>query len=154
ALRTATAADCPLLERFLLAMRHDVGLPPHDGAAARLRADGFGATPAFTTVIAERADEPVGHASFWPTYDTEAPRLRGSWLSRLSGGPTARRRGVGGQLGGEVARRTVGRGGSYLRWLVPASNAPARAFFGRFGAEWHHGHVCICAGDRFDSLAA
>jgi hypothetical protein len=54
----------------------------------------------------------------------------------------------------EVARRTAGRGGSYLRWLVPASNAPARAFFGRFGAEWHHGRVCICAGDRFDSLAA
>src|SRR5215470_18012023 len=124
ALRTATSADCPLLARFFLAMPRDIGLPLPDDAAARLRSDGFGVTPAFTAVIAERAGEPIGQASFWPTYDTEASRLRGGWLSDLYVAPTARSRGVGRQLMAEVARRTAARGGSYLRWLVPANDAP------------------------------
>ena len=153
ALRTATAADCPLLERFLLALLSDIGLPPQAGAAGRLQAVGFGADPAFAAVIAERAGEPIGYALFWPTYDTEGSRLRGGWLADLYVAPAARRDGVALQLMAEVARRTSSRGGSYLRWLVPANNAPARAFFHRFAEEWHHGRVWICAGDRFDSLA-
>jgi GNAT superfamily N-acetyltransferase len=152
-LRAATADDAPLLERFLLATAAELGLPPPTGVAARLRADGFGAAPAFTAVIAERAGEPLGHALFWPTYDSEGSRLRGGWLSDLYVVPAARRRGVGLQLMAEVAHRTAARGGSYLRWLVQERNAPARAFFARFAREWHHGFVCLCAGDRFAALA-
>jgi GNAT superfamily N-acetyltransferase len=153
ALRTAVAADGPLLARFLLAMADEIGLPRQADAAERLRADGFGADPAFTAVIAERAGAPLGYALFWPTYDTEGSRRRGGWLSDLYVVPAARRGGIGMQLMAEVARRTAARGGSYLRWLVHATNAPARAFYGRFAQEWHKGFVCLCAGDRFDALA-
>jgi GNAT superfamily N-acetyltransferase len=153
ALRMAVAADCPLLERFLLAMTDEIGLPPQADAADRLRAHGFGAHPAFTAVIAERAGEPLGHALFWPTYDTEGSRRRGGWLSDLYVAPHARRAGVAMQLMSEVARRTAARGGTYLRWLVHGNNAPARAFYRRFAQEWHKGFVCLCAADRFDALA-
>jgi len=152
-LRTTTADDGPLLERFLLAATAELGLPPPAGAAARLRADGFGAAPAFTAVIAQHAGEALGYALFWPTYDTEGSRRRGGWLSDLYVAPPARRRGLGLQLMAEVARRTAVRGGTYLRWLVQEGNAPARAFFGRFAREWRHGFVCLCAGDRFEALA-
>lgn len=153
ALRTAVAANSPLLARFLLALSDEIGVSPPSDADDRLRADGFGANPAFTAVIAERAREPVGYALFWPTYDTEGSRRRGGWLSDLYVVPTARRSGVGMLLMAEVAHRTAIRGGSYLRWLVHANNAPARAFYGRFAQEWHKGFVCLCADRRFDALA-
>jgi GNAT superfamily N-acetyltransferase len=152
-LRNALPVDSAVLARFLRAMWREFGLPLPIGTAGHLLSDGFGARPAFTALIAERAGEPIGHALFWPTYDTEGSRRRGGWLSDLYVVPHARRGGVAMQLMAEVARRTAGRGGSYLRWLVQANNAPARAFYARFALEWHKGFVCLCAGDRFDALA-
>lgn len=152
ALRTADAADVPLLARFLDAMLVDIGLPRRPDAAARFRADGFGRDPAFTAVIAERSGAPVGYALFWPTYDTESA-CRGGWLSDLYVVPEARGHGIARQLLAEAARRTAARDGRYLVWLVHASNHGARAFYRRFAEEWHDGLACVCAGERFDALA-
>jgi ribosomal protein S18 acetylase RimI-like enzyme len=151
-LRTAAAADTPLLARFLGAMLLDIGLPQRPGAAARFRADGFGRDPAFTAVIAERAGSPVGYALFWPTYDTESA-CRGGWLSDLYVAPEARGQGAARQLLAEVARRTAARDGRYLVWLVHESNHQARAFYRRHAEEWHDGLACVCAGERFEALA-
>jgi ribosomal protein S18 acetylase RimI-like enzyme len=151
-LRTAAAADTPLLARFLNAMLLDIGLPQRPGAADRFRADGFGRDPAFTGVIAERAGSPVGYALFWPTYDTESA-CRGGWLSDLYVAPEARGQGVARQLLAEVARRTAAGDGRYLVWLVHESNHAARAFYRRHAEEWHDGLACVCAGERFAALA-
>lgn len=151
-LRTGAAEDCSQVERFLTDMLDDIGLPRKQDISQSLRADGFGAKPAFTFVMAELAGRPVGYALFWPTYDTETAS-RGGWLSDLFVAPEARRHGVALQLMAELARRTAARGGRYLVWLVHAHNHGARAFYRRIGEEWPEGIACICDEERFEKLA-
>jgi len=151
-LRTAAAADCPLLARFLGNMLAEIGLEHALEAAARFSADGFGTDPAFTAVIAEHAGVPAGYALFWPTYDTEWA-TRGGWLSDLYMLPQARRQGIARRLMAEVATRTAAWGGRYLAWLVHTDNTRARAFYRTFATEWPDGIPCICAGARFLELA-
>src|SRR5262245_23091030 len=151
-LRTATAADCPLLARFLGNMLADIGLEHALEAAARFSADGFGTEPAFTAVIAEHAGVPAGYALFWPTYDTEWA-ARGGWLSDLYMLPQARRRGVARRLMAELAARTAAQGGRFLTWLVHTDNTRARAFYRTLATEWPDGIPWICAGQGFQHLA-
>jgi GNAT superfamily N-acetyltransferase len=152
-LRTAAAADCPLLARFLGNMLAEIGLQQQLEAAARFSADGFGTAPAFTAVIAEHGGVPAGYALFWPTYDTEWGE-RGGWLSDLYMLPQARRHGIARRLMAEVAVRTAAQGGRYLTWLVHTGNTRARAFYRTLATEWPDGIPCICAGERFRRLAA
>ena len=152
-LRTATAADCPLLARFLGNMLADIGLEQSLEAAARFSADGFGTAPAFTAVIAEHAGVPAGYALFWPTYDTEWA-ARGGWLSDLYMLPQARRHGIARRLLAELAARTAAQGGRFLTWLVHTDNTRARAFYRTLATEWAESIPCICAGRRFHDLAA
>lgn len=151
-LRTATAADCPLLAHFLNGLFAEIGLEQSLSAAARFSADGFGPDPAFTAVIAEHAGLPAGYALFWPTYDTESA-MRGGWLSDLYMLPQARRHGIARRLMAEVAARTAAQGGRYLTWLVHTENQRARAFYRTLGTEWPAAIPCICAGERFQALA-
>jgi GNAT superfamily N-acetyltransferase len=152
-LRTATAADCPLLARFLGNMLADIGLEQALEAAARFSADGFGTAPAFTAVIAEHGGVPAGYALFWPTYDTEWA-ARGSWLSDLYMLPQARRQGIARRLMAELAARTAAQGGRFLTWLVQTDNSRARAFYRTLATEWLESIPCICAGEKFQHLAA
>lgn len=151
-LRQGTADDCGQVERFLAELLADIGLPRKEGIAERLRADGFGAAPAFTIVMAEHTGAPAGYALFWPAYDTESA-ARGSWLSDLYVAPKARRHGVALQLMADLARRTAARGGRYLVWLVHEHNHGARAFYRRISQEWPEGIACICAEESFERLA-
>lgn len=150
-LRTATAADCPLLAHFLNGLLAEIGLEQQLEAAARFSADGFGPNPAFTAVIAENAGAPAGYALFWPTYHTELS-ARGGWLSDLYMLPHARRRGIARRLIAEVAARTAAWGGRYLVWLVDADNERARAFYRTLSTEWPNSIAGICAGERFQAL--
>ncbi len=152
ALRTATAADCPLLAHFLNGLFAEIGLEQQLEAAARFSADGFGPAPAFTAVIAEHAGTPAGYALFWPTYHAESA-ARGGWLSDLYMLPQARRRGIARRLIAEVAARTAAQGGRYLVWLVDADNERARAFYRTLSTEWPNSIPCVCAGERFQALA-
>jgi ribosomal protein S18 acetylase RimI-like enzyme len=152
-LRTATAADCPLLARLLNGLFAEIGLEQVLGATARFSADGFGPDPAFTAVIAEHAGVPAGYTLFWPTYDTEWA-ARGGWLSDLYMLPQARRRGIARRLMAEAAARTAAQGGRYLTWLVDVENQRARAFYRTLSTEWPDGIPCVCAGRKFQDLAA
>jgi len=152
-LRTATAADCPLLAHFLNGLFVEIGLDQQLDAAARFSTDGFGPAPAFTAVIAEHAGVPAGYALFWPTYHTESA-ARGGWLSDLYMLPQARRRGIARRLIAEVAARTAAQGGRYLVWLVDADNERARAFYRTLSTEWPNSIPCVCAGEQFQALAA
>src|SRR5262249_10539048 len=131
-MRTAVAADAPLLERFLLALVTEIGEPAKPNAAVALRRDRFRAHPAFPPLVAPRAGRAAGYALYWPTYDTESAS-RGGWLSDLYVLPQERRRGVAYQLMADLARRTAAAGGEYLVWLVHANNERARVFYRRLG---------------------
>ena len=150
--RPATAADCPLLAGYLAALFADIGLPPVADAADRLRADGFGAAPAFGAVIAERDGKACGYALYWPTYDTDSAS-RGGWLSDLYVVPEVRRHGIARRLVAEVAARSAARGARYLVWLVHAHNAPALRFYRTFAEEWTEGAICLCDVAAFAALA-
>jgi hypothetical protein len=152
-LRTAEAGDCDLLAEMLAELLTAVGEPVLPDRAARLRAGGFGAAPAFTAIIAERGGAPAGYALFWPTYDTEAAS-RGGWLSDLYVVPGLRGAGVGRRLMVEVARQTAAFGGQFLIWLVHEENHAARAFYRTIGEEWDKGLLCICEGAAFTKLVA
>ena len=71
-LRPAQRTDAPILARYLNALLIYLGEGPLGfDAGPRLAADGFGAAPRFSAVIAEIGQEAVGHALFWPVYDTD-----------------------------------------------------------------------------------
>jgi ribosomal protein S18 acetylase RimI-like enzyme len=151
-LRPAVEADAALLGRLLGELQREIGEPLRPDAATAFARDGFGAAPAFTAVVAERAGQAAGYALFWPTYDTESAS-RGGWLSDLYVRPDHRHRGVAYQLMAEIARRTAAAGGRYLVWLVHTHNEPARAFYRRIGKEWPEGTAWFCEGAMFDALA-
>jgi ribosomal protein S18 acetylase RimI-like enzyme len=154
AVRRALPGDAGLLAGWLRALLDDIGEPPPPpDAEARLRDDGFGADPAFTAVIAERAGVALGYALYWPTHDTESA-ARGLWLSDLYVAPGARRDGVGRILMAALARAAIDSGARFIVWLVLERNAKARAFYRTIGREWHDGFPCVCAGAAFERLAA
>ncbi len=152
-IRPATAADSGLLAAMLHALLADIDEPAPADAEKRLRKDGFGRTPAFSALIAERDSKPLGYVLFWPTYDTDIA-ARGGWLSDLYVAPTARRSGLGRRLVAAAAQATAAQGGRFMIWYVLERNAAARAFYRSFSREWTDGTPWICEGAAFDALVA
>lgn len=151
--RPAVAADSALLASWLRALLAEIGEPrPPMDSQSRIRRDGFGQEPAFTSLIAERAGAPLGYALFWSTYDTETAG-RGVWLSDLYVAPEARHDGVGRILMAAVAQQAVADNAKFIIWLVLERNHKARAFYRKFGQEWHDGFVCVSDGADFIRLA-
>lgn len=152
-IRPATADDVPTLARFVTELlRATAGEPPAaiEGPLAR---DGFGPDPAFEAILAEDRSGPLGHALFWPCYDTEHA-VRGGFLSDLYVAPRGRRRGAGRGLLGAVARRSRAARGDYLYWQILASNAPAIAFYAAIAEQDRAAMPCLAAGEDFRSLVA
>lgn len=153
ALRTAERHDVPVIARFIaeLLLATD-GKPPAD-IAGPLARHGFERDPAFTAILAEDREGPLGHALFWRAYDTEHAE-RGAFLSDLYVVPRARRRGVGLALLGGFARWTRNQNGSYGFWQILETNAPAIAFYAPIAVEDRSVLPCTLEGERFRALAA
>ncbi|MGH6931745.1 MAG: GNAT family N-acetyltransferase [Dongiaceae bacterium] len=152
--RQAIAGDCGLLAGWLRALLAETGEPPPPlDSEARFRADGFGSDPAFTALIAERGQIPLGYAILWSTYDTD-DAARGLWLSDLYVAPEARRDKIGRVLMSAAARHAIAGDGEFINWLVLERNHRARAFYRTIGQEWHDGWMWVCAGEDFDRLLA
>ncbi|MFZ5790242.1 MAG: GNAT family N-acetyltransferase [Pseudomonadota bacterium] len=154
-LREARREDADLLAAFiadLLVVTGD-GPPPRADIAAALARDGFGDARRFHTVVAEGDGSLLGHALFWPAYDSEHA-VRGSFLSDLYVVAPARRQGVALALMGELARRTRAAGGAYAYWQIWEKNAPAIAFYRRFAAEDRTVMPCVAEGEAFTALIA
>jgi GNAT superfamily N-acetyltransferase len=101
---------------------------------ADLRRDGFGPTPAFGVLLAERGGEPAGYLLHAPGFD---PDLGGRVLSvvDLFVRERFRGQGVGRALVGAAAERARARGLHALAWWVREANPRAIAFYERLGAR-------------------
>jgi GNAT superfamily N-acetyltransferase len=105
----------------------------------RLREALFGERPAAAALIAEREDEAVGYALFFPTFSNFLAS-EGIWLEDLFVRLPHRGTGVGRALLSAVAARVREYGGERLEWAALDWNEPALGFYRRLGAstmgEW------------------
>ncbi len=133
-LRAAAAGDCETLASLLGALlaEHDTAPPPD--FAGSLRRDGFGETPRFEALLAEKDGEAIGAALVYPVYrpSLAAPGLV---MEDLYVRPSARRLGVGRMLLAHLAGLARERGCKYILWEVEDANDAARAFYARCGAR-------------------
>ena len=153
AIRVAGIEDCESLAAMIGALLsgHNTAVP--DGLAGALRRDGFGATPRFEALVAERGGESLGVALFYPVY---RPSLSGHglFLEDLYVCPEARRLGVGRALMSHFAQLAKSRGCVYIEWLVEGGNRPAETFYAAVGAHLDEGKmVCQIDSAALDKLA-
>jgi GNAT superfamily N-acetyltransferase len=94
----------------------------------------FGERPAAEALLAERGEQVVGYALFYPTFSTFLT-IQGVWLEDLFVRPQHRGAGVGRALLAAVATRARERGGERLEWAALDWNELALGFYRRIGAE-------------------
>jgi GNAT superfamily N-acetyltransferase len=133
AIRRAVEADAALLSELLSALTSEIGYGDAFRAdAAALRRHGFGARPMFRALIADRAEQSLGIALYFPEFST----LRGQpgvYLQDLYLRPKARTCGLGRRLIGAVIRDAAEWQASYLRLTAHIDNEGAMAFYERLG---------------------
>ena len=134
-IRAALPGDVPvLLELFVeLAEYEDLTDELH-ATVEQLTEALFGARPAAEALIAERAEQVVGYALFFPTFSSFLAS-RGIWLEDLFVRPEHRGLGVGKALLAAVADRVVESGGGRLEWAALDWNEPALGFYRALGAK-------------------
>ena len=132
--REAMPADAETIAAFAHALTLEEGYPAPALEAGHVRAEGFGASPRFRALIAERHGQPVGYALFYPAYDTDHA-ARGFYLQDLYVVPEARGRGAGRALMAAVARACAADGGCYVFWNAQPRNRAGLAFYRAIGAR-------------------
>lgn len=153
-IRNAVAADAATL----VAMVRELAEYEREGPKARATVedflrDGFGPTPRFEAIIAERAGEPLGFALFYSNYSTwdGRPSL---FVEDLFVRERARGKGLGRRLLAHLAALVQERGWSRMFLNVLDWN-PARDFYHRVGfahrREWL---LYNLVGDELAKLAA
>ncbi len=137
-LRAATAPDAKavaaLYSEFADYLRAlDGGDEYYFDERAYLR-DGFGADPAFQTIVCEVDGEIVGYLLWHLGYDSDlASRILR--IADLFVRPGSRRAGIGRALMDEAERICRAHGGVELVWEVFVPNELARAFYASVGAR-------------------
>ena len=132
--RAALPADAETIAAFAHALSLEEGHRAPALQARQVRAEGFGASPRFRVLIAERDGQPAGYALFFPAYATDHAE-RGFYLQDLYVVPEARRQGAGRALMAAVARACAADGGCYVFWNARPENRAALAFYRRIGAR-------------------
>ncbi|HTI33312.1 MAG TPA: GNAT family N-acetyltransferase [Miltoncostaea sp.] len=135
AIRPAVAADVPLI----LALIRDLAAYEREPSAvvateADLLRDGFGETPRFHVLLAERDGEPAGFAFYFFSYSTWRGRPA-LYLEDLFVRPEHRAYGLGKALMARLARIAVDEGCPRFVWEVLDWNEPALRFYASIGAE-------------------
>jgi len=149
--RRATVDDAEALAELTRGLNAHQGDPVGNFSAAVARRDGFGDTPCWTAVIAERAGQPVGYAMFHASYD--APHAaRGLYLQDLYVREDARRLGVGRALMAAVAREARQAGCVFFWWTAKQWNTEALAFYRALGATADTVVAHALFGTAFDHL--
>jgi GNAT superfamily N-acetyltransferase len=158
-IRKATIEDAPLILAFIKELAAFENEPDAvRNSEAAIRAQGFGADPAFEVLIAEAEGpdglaQPAGMALFYHTYSTWTGR-RGLYVDDLFVRAPFRGTGVGRALLQAAARVAIERGCPRLDLQVLDWNS-ARAFYERLGFrhkdEWLPYRL---AGDALVALAA
>ena len=132
--REAMPADAETIAAFAHALSLEEGYPAPALQAQHVRNEGFGASPRFRALIAERHGRPLGYALFYPAYDTDHA-ARGFYLQDLYVVPEARRQGAGRALMAALARACQTDGGCYVFWNALPANRAGLAFYRAIGAR-------------------
>jgi GNAT superfamily N-acetyltransferase len=153
-IRSARAEDCEAIHAMLVALAVYERAPDAVKVTPdALRRDGFGPTPRYEAIIAERDGKPVGFALWTSNYSTWEGRA-GFFLEDIFVYEEARKYGVGQALMARMARMARERGLGRLDLNVLTWN-PARKFYERLGIahidEWVPYRV---RGDALEKLAA
>jgi GNAT superfamily N-acetyltransferase len=120
---------------------------------ADIMRDGFGADPAFESLIAELDDVPVGLCLYFGSYSTWRGQ-RGIYVQDLIVTDRARGLGVGHRLLAAMAELAKARGCGYLRLSVEADNTRAQSFYLRGGFRHSAAELIYVLDDAgFDDLA-
>lgn len=115
---------------------------------------GFGKTPLFEAVIAERGDKAVGLCLYFFTFSTWLGEP-GIFVQDLFVDETERRGGLGRRLLAEVTRRGVERQATHLRLSVESDNTAARAFYQGLGMQHRTSEETMhLGGSAFEQLTA
>lgn len=104
------------------------------GTEADFLRDGFGATPAFRTLIAEDGGRAIGFALYFFSYSTWRGR-RCLYLEDLFVRPEVRGKGAGIALMRELARMAVKEECARFVWQVLDWNQPSIDFYEKLGAR-------------------
>jgi diamine N-acetyltransferase len=153
-IREATAADVPVIARFVRALAAFENLS-HEavGTDADFHAALFGTPQRAGCLIAEVDGEAAAIALYHWTFSTFQAKP-GRWLEDLWVEPAFRRRGIAKSLLARLAADTLAEGGGRLAWNVLDWNAPAIATYDAMGAqalkEWITRRL---SGDALKSLA-
>ncbi len=140
-IRPATAADVPLILRFIRGLAaYEKLLPEVEATEATLAATLFGPRPAAECVLAFAENgAPAGFAIFFTNYSTFLARP-GLYLEDLFVEPEWRGRGIGKALLLHLAALANQRGCGRMEWSVLDWNQPAIDFYESIGAvrktEW------------------
>lgn len=123
------------------------------GNVAALQEHLFGSRPYIEAIIAEYRGETAGFALFFPNYSTFLTQP-GIYLEDLFVLPKYRRKGIGKEVLGYLARLVLERGYGRLEWSVLDWNVDAIAFYERMGAQvlpdWR---ICRVTGDSLKQLS-
>jgi GNAT superfamily N-acetyltransferase len=149
AIHAATAADVPLILRFIRDLAaYEQLLPEVKATEERLRATLFPrhGPPAAECLLAFCDDQPAGFAVFFPNYSTFLARP-GLYLEDLFVEPALRGRGIGRALWQHCARLANDGGCGRMEWAVLDWNEPARDFYRKLGAiEMSQWRICRLTG--------
>jgi GNAT superfamily N-acetyltransferase len=152
-IRLAAAADAGMLAELIEELNADQGEEVGHVAAEAVRRDGFGPSPEFRALLAERDGRPVGYALFHPSWSTEHA-VAGFYVYDLYVRAAARGRGVGRSLLAAVAALAKAEGRSFLWWNSKEGNARAQAFYRDVGATEETVKAHALFGPAFDAMAS
>jgi GNAT superfamily N-acetyltransferase len=150
--RPATADDAEAVVRLARGLSMTDGGRPSQLTEDAFRRDGFGESPAFYVLVAERDGAIAGYALYFPGYDTDRA-TRGIYLADLYVDEDHRRSGMGRALMKAVARACREAGGEWMFWSVLKRNRAARRFYKTLAPELNDVVLCAALGDSFERLA-
>lgn len=128
--RKATAADVPTLLQFLTAMAAEAG-ESIGSTEASLLAQGFGASPRFHGVLAERNGVPLGMILYFAEYSTWRGEI-GLFVQDVYVSPAGRGAGLGRQLLAAAMAHADWQP-QFLTLMVAHLNRNARDFYTALG---------------------
>lgn len=137
--RAASRGDVPLILGFVRELAEyekaaDQVVATEGSLERYLFGNGYGRGPLVEALIGEIDGTPQGFALFFSNFSTWLS-TSGIYLEDLYVRPSARRCGLGRALLEALARIAAERGCGRLEWAVLNWNAPAIAFYERFGAK-------------------
>ncbi len=130
-IRRAERADAPVIQSLLQEQAAHHGEALERGVEA-LERYGFGPAALFRTLLAERGEEPLGFALYYPDFSTLRGRP-GVMLQDIYVRPEARGLGMGRRLLAAVMRDAQDWDASFLTLMLDRDNHAARSFYARHG---------------------